>query len=65
MLIYIGNGDYKIGIPARDLASEEVEQYGGEKLLIATSLYVKPAKPGKKVAAADQTPGSAGVFKEN
>ncbi len=57
MLIYIGNGDYKVGIPARDLTSEEVQQYGGAEFLIATGLYVKPAtslRPsGKRTAAAD------------
>jgi len=52
MLIYIGNGEHKVGIPARDLTKEEVEQYGGEELLLATGLYAKPVRPKK--AAADQ-----------
>jgi hypothetical protein len=65
MLKYIGIGEHKIGIPARDLSDEEVDQYGGEEYLIATGLYVKPAKPGRKPAAADLTPGNAGGIKEN
>jgi len=40
-LNYIGNGAFIPGIPARDLAPEEVEQYGGERKLLRTGLYQK------------------------
>lgn len=48
---YIGNGAAIPGIPARDLTTKEVEQYGGEKLLLATGIYAKSditAKPTKR-----------------
>ena len=38
MLKYIGDG-FIVGIPARDLSDEEVEQLGGEKYLVRTGLY--------------------------
>ncbi|MGA2504198.1 MAG: hypothetical protein ABSG01_08930 [Anaerolineales bacterium] len=59
MLNYIGNGDHKIGIPARDLSAEELQQYGGEALLLATGLYAKPAKVSKKAAAVTKEVASA------
>lgn len=31
-------------IPARDLAKQEVEKFGGESALLATGLYIKPAE---------------------
>ncbi len=31
-------------IPARDLSDEEVTQFGGEKTLIASGCYEKPAQ---------------------
>ena len=40
MLRYIGNGFLK-GVPARDLADDEVKLYG-EKRLINSGLYEKP-----------------------
>jgi hypothetical protein len=42
---YKGNGFY-VGVPARDLSAEEVEQYG-KAFLLALGLYeeVKPPKP--------------------
>jgi hypothetical protein len=43
MLKYIGN-KFLPGIPARDLSDEEVKQFGGEKILIATGLYEAPKK---------------------
>ena len=46
MLIYNGKG-FLPGIPARDLTDEEVKEFGGEKKLLATGLYVKEA-PKKK-----------------
>ncbi|MHC4334127.1 MAG: hypothetical protein ACYSUV_10310 [Planctomycetota bacterium] len=46
MLKYIGKG-FIPGIPARDLADEEVKKYGGAKLLLSTGLFEKPKK--KKV----------------
>lgn len=47
-LSYVGGG-FLPGVPARDLTAEEVELYGGAKVLIASGLYVedKPAA-GKK-----------------
>lgn len=43
MLIYKGDG-FLNGLPARDLADDEVEALGGEKALLATGLYKRPAK---------------------
>jgi hypothetical protein len=40
-LKYIGDGFSKIGIPARDLTAEEVEEFG-EEYLLATGLYALP-----------------------
>jgi hypothetical protein len=54
MLSYIGDGSAIVGIPARDLSDEEVEAAGGEQLLLASGLYAKPVKAGKKVASATQ-----------
>lgn len=59
MLKWIGHtkgAEGLIGVPARDLSVEEVEQHGGEKGLIATGLYEKPAKavkPQSKAAEED------------
>jgi hypothetical protein len=65
MLIYSGSGEHKVGIPARDLSDEEVEQNGGEELLIATGLYIKPVKSKKAaVGQKNQPPEVAGVDKE-
>ena len=38
-LIFIGKG-WLPNIPARDLTEEEVKQYGGEKFLLKSGLYV-------------------------
>ena len=43
MLKYIGSG-FIVGIPARDLSDEEVENCGGAEFLISTGLYEKPKK---------------------
>ena len=40
-LIYVGKGNFIIGIPARDLEADEISKYGGEKALLATKLYIK------------------------
>lgn len=56
MLIYIGRGNWKPGLPARDLSAAEVKTLGGEKLLLATGLYRKPKPKQDK---------SAGPPKEN
>jgi hypothetical protein len=66
MLIYIGNGEHKIGIPARDLSDEEVDEFGGEDVLVATGLYAKPVKVSKKAAAGlkDQSPEILNAGKE-
>jgi hypothetical protein len=66
MLNYIGNGEHKIGIPARDLNDEEVAELGGEEVLIATGLYAKPAKVSRKAAAnsKDQSPEISDPGKE-
>lgn len=56
MLLYIGRGNWVPGLPARDLGSGEVKILGGEKLLLATGLYMKPKPKQDK---------SAGPPKEN
>jgi len=43
MLKYRGQGDFRAGIPARDLTDEEVEKFGGERFLLSTGLYEKQA----------------------
>jgi len=48
MLKWIGHQQGVAGlpnIPARDLSEDEVLRFGGEKVLIATGLYEKTAKP--------------------
>lgn len=42
-LIYIGNGAYVPGYPARDLTRDEVTQHGKDALL-ATGLYQEPSE---------------------
>jgi hypothetical protein len=66
MLNYIGNGEHKVGIPARDLNDEEVAEFGGEELLLATGLYAKPARISKKVSTSskDQSPEIQDIGKE-
>lgn len=41
-------GAFTPGVPARDLTSDEVKQFGGEKKLISTGLYKKPAPKSNK-----------------
>ena len=50
MLKYIGQGSLA-EVPARDLTDEEVELYGGEKVLIGSGLYerVKAQEPAVKL----------------
>jgi hypothetical protein len=59
MLLYTGGGcgGSLPGIPARDLTDLEVDQLGGEKLLLDTGLYEKEAQVGKphKNRAAETT----------
>jgi len=53
MLRYIvESGRSRVGIPARDLSAEEVEQHGGEEYLLSFSppLYEKVGK-GRKANA--------------
>lgn len=47
-LIYNGKG-WLPGIPARDLTAEEVKNYGGKEILIASGNYEEPivVKPTK------------------
>lgn len=42
-LRYIGGGRWLHGVPARDLAAEEVEDCGGEQELVASGLYERPS----------------------
>lgn len=57
-LRYVGGG-FLPGVPAKDLTAEQVEQYGGEKTLIASELYEvidtpQKAKDEKTLSAAKQ-----------
>lgn len=46
MLVYVGkNGEYLIGVPARDLTDEEVDKLGGKDWLLESGLYALPSKP--------------------
>lgn len=38
-LIYVGNGAFIPGVPARSLSAEEVERYGGADALLMSKLY--------------------------
>ena len=49
-----GYGGFVIGVPARDLTPEEVDQCGGVEALLATGLYKELAKPKTKKAAKDE-----------
>ncbi len=51
-LKYIGN-EFLPGVPARDLTEDEVEECGGEQVLLASGLYAED-KPATK---ADKTVG--------
>ena len=57
MLKYKGNGAL-VGVPARDLTDEEVEAYGGERVLLASGLYEKvrpqPVSTSKLKASDDE-----------
>lgn len=52
-LRYVGNA-FLPNVPARDLTEEEVKEYGGEKFLLESGLYVKasvkPHPSGNKIA---------------
>lgn len=39
-LVYIGEGAFIPGVPARDLTGDEVELYGGVEQLLESGLYV-------------------------
>jgi len=58
MLKYIGKNEALAGVPARDLTDEEVEAYGGEKMLLASGLYEKerpqPVSTSKPKISDDQ-----------
>lgn len=60
MLKYTGGGfgGFLNGIPARDLAAEEVARLGGEAVLVATGLYVSPGSSPSKEAIPVPEPGS-------
>lgn len=46
---YIGGGNAIIGIPARDIYEDEVEEWGGEKVILSTGLY-ELADSGEPIA---------------
>lgn len=41
-LIYIGNGSFFPGMPARDIYADEVELRGGKQVLLESGLYKEP-----------------------
>ena len=47
-LKYIGGGAFIVGLPARDLSEDEVEELGGEEVLLETGLYERVKKRKKK-----------------
>lgn len=51
MLKYTGKG-YIVGVPARNLTDEEVQQYGKARLL-ESGLYVEEKRKSKRLEAAD------------
>lgn len=53
MLRYIGNGTSMLGIPARDLSDQEVERFGGERMLLSTGLFTR-VKDVKLFGGADE-----------
>jgi len=44
-LRYVGDGQYIVGVPARDLTEVEAGQFGGIDSLVASELYVKDDEP--------------------
>lgn len=56
-LIYIGDGSFLPGVPARDLSDEEVAAHGGVRELTASGLYEKPAEDEKRAAPAGKKTG--------
>lgn len=40
MLKYVGRGNFRQGVPARDLTEAEAKRYGGRERLVASGLYV-------------------------
>jgi hypothetical protein len=49
ILRYVGNGNFIIGVPARDLTAVEAEQNGGVDALTATRLYVRDEQIGEPI----------------
>lgn len=39
-LVYIGDGAFIPGVPARNLTGDEIERYGGLDALLQSGLYV-------------------------
>jgi hypothetical protein len=63
-LVYIGNGRWIVGIPARNLSADEVAQHG-EDFLLETGLYKKPAPPKRKRSKKKPAGAGASEVKEN
>lgn len=59
MLIYVGNGHYLVGVPARDLTDEDIAAVEGftKKQLIATGLYIESDKEKPHAAENKQAAG--------
>ena len=53
-LIYIGNGEWRPNVPARDLTAAEVELYGGESELLSSGLYKKPGSDTQEAPAEEE-----------
>lgn len=51
-LIYVGQGQYYVGVPARDLTEEEVERFG-RAWLLAIGLYREPDEAKEKPKPAE------------
>ena len=39
----VNHAHFTVGVPARDLTDEEVEQYGGKDALLGSGNYIDPA----------------------
>lgn len=55
-LIYVGDGSFLPGVPARDLTEDEAREHGGVRELVKTGLYesVAPDEKSEKAAAGKQ-----------
>jgi hypothetical protein len=53
-LVYVGNGAFIPGVPARDLTAAEVAYYGGKEKLIGTELYAEPRRENKVAGPEEQ-----------